>query len=211
VERARVSIGPQRSKGGMRLYPGLAWGTPPLEGLVFPPGDPALFRVLKARPTWTLATFDPDRDIPPMEDEIGGLLDTWNTDLTPFRAAGGKLILHHGWSDPLLSPYNTIDYYEDVRAKMGDTSDFARLFMTPGMAHCAGGAGPWKFDALAAMVDWVEHGRAPERIVAGHPASFAPNAPIERTRPLCTYPKVARYKGTGSTDDAANFACADPG
>ena len=147
-------------------------------------------------------------------------------DLTAFYRRGGKLILYHGWSDAAVSPQNTINYYESVLKTMGDekTRQFLRLFMVPGMEHCNLGTGPCFFgqagkgmpydadhDVNLAIERWVEKGIAPDTIVAFRPLATEPNkTPGIRTRPLCTYPKVARWKGQGSTDEAANFACVDP-
>lgn len=133
------------------------------------------------------------------------MLDSTNPDLRGFQAHGGKLILYHGWADSLLSPYNTLDYYDSVVAKLGqkDTDGFVRLFMVPGMEHCGGGPGPSVFDAVESLDQWVEHGVAPEHINAAHLSA----GKVDRTRPLCRYPQVARYKGSGSTDEAGNFAC----
>jgi feruloyl esterase len=112
----------------------------------------------------------------------------------------------HGWNDQLVPPLNTINYYESVRKAMGarPAEEFVRLFMAPGMLHCGGGPGPNTFDALTALEQWAEQGKAPEKIVA----SRSTNGVVDRTRPLCPYPQVAQYKGTGSTDDAMNFVCA---
>ncbi len=146
---------------------------------------------------------------------LGRVLDATNPDLTAFEARGGKLILFHGWSDPGIPPLATVDYYERVVARMGraDAERFTRLYMVPGMPHCFGGSGPNTFGTpmLSALDRWVGKGVAPQAIVAtkyrtnGDPASV-----IARTRPLCPYPQVARYKGTGSIDAAANFACGAP-
>ena len=144
-------------------------------------------------------------------------LDAVDPNLRPFERRGGKLIVYHGWSDPDISPLNTIDYFESVveynRKRHDDrgealarTQDFFRLFMVPGMQHCSGGPGPNTFDALTALEDWVENGEAPRRIVA----SRSTNGVVDRTRPLCVYPKVAVYKGEGSTDAAENFVCRTP-
>jgi feruloyl esterase len=130
-------------------------------------------------------------------------------DLTAFQRLGGKLILYHGWYDQNIAPRNSVNYYQKVLQTMGGeekTKDFFRLFMVPGMGHCGGGPGPNTMDTLAAMELWVEQKRAPEKIVASRPLE----AQGERTRPLCAYPQAARYKGNGSTEDAANFICADP-
>lgn len=209
VARVRWIYGPHKSRGGMTLYPGLAWGAQPgAPGGIFPPGDSMIVRALAHHPSWTVASFDPDRDIAPMEAELGPTLDSTDPDLSAFAARGGKLVLYHGWADPLLSPYNTLAYYASVKERMGDKTDgFARLFMVPGMMHCRGGDGPDRFDALGAVVSWVEEGRAPERILAAH---LGADLKPDRTRPLCAYPNVARYKGTGSIDDAANFECRRP-
>ncbi|HYM24224.1 MAG TPA: tannase/feruloyl esterase family alpha/beta hydrolase, partial [Vicinamibacterales bacterium] len=107
-----------------------------------------------------------------------------------------------------ISPQNSIDYYEKVRQTMGaaETDRFMRLFMAPGMMHCGGGPGPNAIDALTPMEQWVEHGVAPSQMIASHATSGAPGT-IDRTRPLCAYPRVAVYKGSGDTNDAANFEC----
>ncbi len=146
---------------------------------------------------------------------LGRILNATNPDLTAFEARGGKLILFHGWSDPGIPPLVTVNYYESVVARMGrtDAERFTRLYMVPGMPHCSGGSGPNTFGTpmLSALDRWVEKGVAPQAIPAtkyrtnGDPASG-----VERTRPLCPYPQVARYKGTGSIDVAANFACRTP-
>jgi feruloyl esterase len=135
------------------------------------------------------------------------LADAKETDLSKFRKSGGKLIMTYGWADQILQPLMGVNYYEAVTAKNGkSTPDFARLFMVPGMSHCAGGAGPDRNDAVTAVIDWVEKKKAPESIVA----SKVTNGQVVRTRPLCPYPQVARYKGQGSIDDAANFSCVAP-
>jgi hypothetical protein len=140
-------------------------------------------------------------------EEFGAVIGTDNPDLTAFRDRGGKAIVWHGWADQLITPLGTIDYYSRVQVKMGGadkTAQFARLFLAPGVGHCAGGAGPAPYGQLDALVSWVEEGRVPEKL----PAARRDQAgTVTRSRPLCKYPLVARYKGTGSTDDAPNFAC----
>lgn len=120
-------------------------------------------------------------------------------DLRAFQRGGGKLLLWHGWNDQHISPQNTLLYYDALRRTMGGTTvdRFARLYLFPGMAHCGGGAGPNTVDVLTPVMAWVEHGTQPGRITAGN---------ATRTRPVYPYPTVARYDGTGSIDDAANFA-----
>jgi len=115
--------------------------------------------------------------------------------------------MYHGWSDQLIAPMNSITYYSSVVKNLGGAkkaSDDVRLFMVPGMAHCGGGEGPNDFDRMTAIQQWVEQGKAPEQMIASH----SDKGTVDRTRPLCPYPQVARYKGTGSTDDAASFTCA---
>jgi feruloyl esterase len=151
-------------------------------------------------------TFDYDHDV--------HLLDNWskeadakNPDLSKFNRRGGKLIMTHGWADPILQPMAGVNYYEAASAKNGaGTREFFRLFMVPGMAHCSGGIGPDRNDAVTAVIDWVEKRKAPDSIVA----SRVVNDKVVRTRPLCPYPQVARYSGQGSIDEAANFRCVEP-
>ncbi|WP_344580590.1 tannase/feruloyl esterase family alpha/beta hydrolase [Nonomuraea roseoviolacea] len=138
-----------------------------------------------------------------------GIYDASDPDLTAFRAAGGKLLLWHGWADQAISPYGTIAYYHALTERMGGTDAtqrFARLFMLPGVAHCGDGQGPDAIDALTPTVAWVENGVAPDRLVA----TKRQDDTVVRTRPVYPYPAVARYDGNGSTDDAANFAPAPP-
>ena len=213
VQTARVLYGPMKSSGGMQLYPGAAFGASPLAELPpssaqSKPGDAAITLMLPQKPSWDVNTFNPDRDIPILEKQLGATLDAANPNLHPFEAHGGKLIMYHGWADPLLSPYNTLNYYDHVVQTMGgqqSTDGFLRLFMVPGMEHCRGGPGPDTFDAVASLDDWVEHGVPPERIVAARKGKDGKT--VDRTRPLCRYPQVAHYKGTGSTDEATSFVC----
>jgi Tannase and feruloyl esterase len=140
-------------------------------------------------------------------EEFGAVIGTDNPDLTAFRDRGGKAILWHGWADPVITPEGTIDYYTRVQEKMGGagkTSEFVRLFLAPGVGHCAGGAGPTPYGQLDELLSWVEEGKAPQTLTA---ARRDQAGAITRSRPLCQYPLVAKYKGTGSTDDAANFVC----
>ena len=137
------------------------------------------------------------------------ILDATDPDLTAFKALGGKLILWHGWADQNIAPQNSINYYNSVVTDQGTeaaTQEFMRLFLAPGMGHCSGGLGPNTFDTLAPLAQWVEKGTAPAQIIASH----LTNGVADRTRPLCVYPQVATYKGSGSSDEAANFECAAP-
>ena len=157
-------------------------------------------------PDFDWRSFDFDED--PQRVTIRELLDAMDPDLSAFQASGGKMISHFGWADTALNPMMTVDYYEEVRATLGpsETAEFYRLFMVPGMFHCSGGLGTDRFDLMTPLVNWVEGGAAPAAI----PAERVEEGVVTRTRPLCPYPQVARYSGSGSIDDAANFACVTP-
>jgi feruloyl esterase len=160
-------------------------------------------------PNWDWKTFDFDKDVVKGDLPENLIMNATNPDMKAFFSHGGKLILYHGWADMLVPPMNTIKYFDQVVAHMGGAakaSEHVRLFMAPGMGHCSGGEGPDTFDKVKALEDWVERGKAPARIEASHSA----NGKVDRTRPLCPYPQVARYSGSGSSDDAANFVCKAP-
>jgi hypothetical protein len=165
------------------------------------------YLVLKPpQPEYDYQTFDFDRDVH-LLDDWGKLADAKDPDLSNFKMHGGKLIMTYGWADPILQPMMGVNYYEQALAKNGpDTTEFFRLFMAPGMAHCGGGIGPDQHDSMTAMINWVEKGKAPASMVA----SRVVNKRVARTRPLCPYPQVARYTGKGSIDDASNFRCVAP-
>jgi feruloyl esterase len=140
-------------------------------------------------------------------EQYGKVIATDDPDLTVFRDRGGKAIVWHGWADQLITAEGSIDYYTRVQHEMGGakkTSDFIRLFMAPGVTHCAGGAGPQPTGLMEALLAWVEDRKAPETILATRRDQ---SGAVTRSRPLCAYPLVAKYKGSGSTDDAASFVC----
>src|SRR5262252_1150165 len=179
-------------------------------------GDPADFNLAQGlmkylvfdppKPDWDFHAFNFDRDVT-LVDRWGKLANAKNADLSAFHKRGGKLVMTYGWADAILQPLMGVSYYENAVAKNGPkTTDFFRLFMVPGMAHCGGGVGPDQNDAVSAVIDWVEKSKAPESIVARKIV----NGEVTRSRPLCPYPQVARYKGNGSIDDAANFSCTAP-
>jgi feruloyl esterase len=139
---------------------------------------------------------------------------TYPEAMHPFIARDGKMILYHGFSDPLITPYQTAQLYKDMaavtRGGYRSLQENVRLFMVPGMLHCGGGPGPNTFDMLTALEDWVEHGTAPDGILAtGSPTSNCPTTDTVRTMPLCKFPEVATYKGSGDICNAANWSC-DP-
>jgi len=146
----------------------------------------------------------------PIVNSLG--LQAIDPNLKPFFDRGGKLLMYHGWNDPLISPYNSVNYYRGVLETLRQGSGQARpdesirLFMMPGVNHCAGGAGTDTWDKAQVLDQWRESGRAPSRVVASHQTEGR----VDKTRPLCAFPQVAVYKGSGSTDDAANFDCRQP-
>lgn len=179
-------------------------------------------------PKWDFMMFDPDKSPADAERALGHIVGAPSPDLSAFKARGGKLITVHGWADALITPYGTLNYYNAVVAAQGrgkaalrKTQDFYRLYMAPGLGHCGGGPGPNPFsttggdgdadhDLAVALQRWVEKGVAPDRIVATKFVDNDPAKPVQMTRPLCVFPKAAKYKGIGDTNDASNFTCADP-
>jgi Tannase and feruloyl esterase len=163
-------------------------------------------RTAGSDPSQLFAAFDINKD-PERMTELRQILDATDADLSAFRKHGGKLMMYFGWADPQLNPMMGVEYYEQVVEKMGaSTTDFARLCMVPGMFHCGGGVGTSVFDAATPLLKWTESGASPDRIEASRIVA----GKVARTRPLCPYPQVARYKGTGSIDESANFTCVKP-
>jgi feruloyl esterase len=160
------------------------------------------------KPDWDFLTLNLDKDVETADKIDNHRNNAIDPNLKPFFSHSGKLLMYHGWSDQLIAPENSINYYTNVVKTVGASkaNDSMRLFMVPGMAHCGGGEGPNTFDQVSAMEQWVEQGKAPEQMIASRTRAGS----VDRTRTLCAYPQVAKYKGSGSTDDAANFACALP-
>ena len=176
------------------------------------------------------ANFDFHHDIAKVDDQLAAVLNATSTDLGEFRAHGGKLLMYHGWADPLIPSQSSINYFLALVGNEGQgqqgvqqasffdhgngpgnpalrqTQSYTRLFMVPGMYHCSGGPGPNTFDALTPLVKWVEAGVAPDTILATKFVADTPPA-VQMTRPLCVFPKVAKYNGHGDTNTAANFTC----
>jgi feruloyl esterase len=212
VETAKRAWSPVLTKSGEVVYPGSAPGFE--SGYRMPtPGAPLnpLFTdmprfVGHQDPNWDVMSFDLDADLA-LAMKNAAFVEATDPDLAAFQARGGKLLLYHGWADPGPSPQNTINYWAAVATKLGgNQDDWMRLFLMPGMGHCAGGVGPDRADFLTAMEEWREKGEAPARIVAARTANQQGRTAM--TRPLCPYPQVAQYTGSGSTDDAKNFVCA---
>jgi feruloyl esterase len=222
---------------GTEAVPGgwAAWITPakPAGAIQFAFGNSYYGAAVFEDPKWDFRTLDFDRDVSIGDAKAGHVLNATNPDLRSFRAGGGRLIQYHGWGDAAIPASSSIEYYESVRTFMSrypdartpanpPTEDFYRLFLVPGMGHCGGGAGPNSFgnganrsmagdperDIFTALERWVERGEAPIRIIGSGTAADDPTKPL--TRPLCPYPQVAQYRGSGDVNDASNFACVAP-
>lgn len=211
------SPGGEAGPGGWALW---ITGQKPRQSLQYAFMSNFFVNMVATDANWDFKNFNLDRDYRQAEEKVGATLNATDPNLKGFRARGGKLIIYHGWSDAAIPPLDAIKYYESVRSAMGGSSvdSFARLYLAPGMQHCGGGPGPDAFgqfglnppvvdpqhNMFAALEQWVEKGTAPQSIIA------TPAAAPKMTRPLCPYPQIAKYKGTGDTNDAANFACSKP-
>ncbi len=248
---AKIYGGPVSPSTGERIYPGYEPGTeadPSGWSVWITGGVQSMFgnsfyaSAVYENPKWDWHTIDFDRDLKLANTKAGPILNSYNPDLRTFRAHGGKLIEYHGWGDGAIAPRDSIAYYENVESFLKQFPDprsdnaqqpvqsFYRLFMVPGMGHCASGAGPNHFgnddipdpaawpqdadhDVVLALDRWVTQGIAPDQIIGTGKIGGDPKDPakgVKMTRPLCAFPKVAHFKGTGDTNDAANFACLDP-
>jgi feruloyl esterase len=233
----KIYAGPVDS-AGHRVFPGYVPGaeegpggwTPWITGKT-PGSDFMLFfgkqyfaNMVYDQADWDYKTFHVDQATKTADEKTARALNAIDPDLKPFRARGGKLIMYHGWGDAAIPAPNTIDYYNTVVAKLGrrKTDEFARLFLVPGMQHCGGGPGANSFgqrgtappfdpehNIYMALEQWVEKGVAPSQVIATKYVDDSnPEKGVKMTRPLCAYPLVAKYKGAGDTNDAANFVCA---
>jgi feruloyl esterase len=226
----KIYAGP-RIAGGKQIAPGFSpggeadragWGpwimgNTPEQSLQFAFGTNFFRNMLFSSSSWDYKTFTLARDVKAADARIGPLLNAADPDLKKFKERGGKLILYHGWSDAAIPAQFTIDYYQSVRKKMGakEADGFVRLYLVPGMQHCGGGDGPSNFGQMGngqgdaehniekALERWVEEGAPPKHLVAAK----LKGSSVARTRPLCPYPQVAHWKGSGSTDEDANFVC----
>jgi len=216
---------------------GSTFDVPALEGLspLFPSSEPlfdGLFYWVFG-PDWDWHSFDFDRNVAQVDQVLAGSQNANSTNLSQFRAHSGKFLMYHGWADPLVAPQDDINYLlrlvsrERERGSEGSTAltkvqQFYRLFMAPGMGHCGGGPGPNVFggannpggpadpqhNVLLALQHWVEDGVAPEQVIATKYVNDTPTQGVAMTRPLCVFPKVPQYTGSGDPGDAANFTCA---
>ena len=230
----KIYSGPMDSKG-RQVYPGYSpggepggngWGgwitgAGPGKSLQYGFGANFFKYMVFEDPNWDVKDFSVDHEMKVADDKVAQILNATDANLKRFKDRGGKLIIYHGWSDAAIPPQNAIDYYKSVVAKMGakQADAFVRLYMVPGMQHCGGGPGPNSFgqvtpaesdaqhDVNRAVERWVEDGAAPTQLIATKYKGPNPESGVERTRPLCPYPQVAQWKGSGSTDDAANFTC----
>jgi feruloyl esterase len=209
VESVKRMYARAHTKSGAVIFPGKAPGSETgwtaIAGGTQPAGvSLGSFRVAYNDANWDWRTFDLDRDLKIVDERVGAIVNAVNPDLAAFKARGGKLLLYHGWNDTAISPGNTVEYYQSVLGKMGSRQDeWIRLFMAPGMQHCGNGPGPNQADFISVLERWRELGAAPDHIVASHVTGNR----VDMTRPLCPYPQVAVYGGTGSTRDAPNFSC----
>ena len=218
--------GGARNTSGQLLWPGVERGADlsALAGATpFPiPIEQARYWVyLDPTWDWTTLTYDNyEAFFNKNAQMVGPIMATDNPDLSAFKARGGKLIMYHGWSDNLIMPQGTVNYYQRMRQAVQEPDSFSRLYMVPGMGHCGGGAGVSAFgqdaggivpmdtknDIFRILMAWSEQGAAPSTVTASRIESGA----VTRTQPLCPYPQIARYTGSGSTADAANYSCAAP-
>jgi Tannase and feruloyl esterase len=215
VDAARKICGALKNpRTSQEIFPGLEPGSE--NGWAGLAGGPAPFAIAADHfkyvvfkdPNWDFRTFDVDKGVELAESVDSGAITATETNLQPFFGHNGKLLMYHGWNDQLIAPMNSVNYYQSAVSAIGpqNAAGSVRLFMVPGMTHCRGGDGPSTFDMVTALEQWVEERKAPERVIASHVV----NGTTDRTRPLCWYPQIAKYKASGSTNEAASFICATP-
>jgi len=190
---------------GLELGSEMGWstfGSPQ----AFPIATQMFQQMVFKNPAWDYKSLNYDADMAAVDAVEKGNINAMDPNLKPFISRGGKLIQYHGWADQQIPSGTSPEYYTSVAQALGGADkvkDNYRLFMVPGMGHCGGGDGTTTFDMLSALEQWVEKGKAPDQI----PASRIVDGRADRTRPLCPYPQVASYKGSGNPDEAASFVC----
>jgi hypothetical protein len=223
---SKIYGGPVNPSTGKSIYPGFPPGSEGLPGnwdtwIIGPKSSQSQFanqfygNFVAGDPNWNYRSFDFANGLAKTDAAIGPVINSDNPDLRAFAARGGKLILFQGWADAAITPWGTIQYYQNIEQTMGadQAHRFVRLFLAPGMMHCGGGPGPNSFDAVASVAQWREKNQAPDSIIAARYANpmavmtGAPKGDPLSTRPLCAYPKVAHWTGTGSADEAKNYEC----
>jgi Tannase and feruloyl esterase len=214
VKTARTIISPATTPAGRVVFPRLEPGTELRWARLAGGPRPAdvfldQFRyVVYQDPNWDWRTFDLERDFA-RANAVDKDIDELDPHLAAFAKHGGKLLIYHGWADQQVAPGSSIDFYNAVlrlSANPAQASKWVRLFVAPGMGHCGGGEGPDTFDTISVIEQWVEQGNPPGRIIATHRTA----GKVDRTRPLCPYPEIARYNGSGSSDESSNFTCRSP-
>ncbi len=215
VETARKIYAGAQFADGKPIYPGyepgseLGWGSMAAGPEPLSISTNFFKYMVLDNPNWDFRTFDVDRDTRLADSRIGAAVNGIDPNLKAFKDRGGKLILYQSWGETVIPPRNAIDYQNRVVAAMGGpdkTQDFFRTFMVPGMGMCPGFNNPDVFNPLEAVEQWREKDIPPDKIIA----SYSANGAVFMTRPVCPYPQVAIYKGTGNTNDAANFKCGTP-
>jgi feruloyl esterase len=230
--------GPVNPRTGQKVYPGLypggevGWGRPGGQMVINRTTSSGVssndfFRyALFKNPDWQFRSLDFDRDAQAVDEKLGPIMNATDANLEEFHKLGHKLIYYHGTADPLIPAQSGVDYYENVvKAQKGleNAQQFYRVFLVPGLYHCSGGPGPTGFgtsqaasqvdadhDILSAAMRWVEKGIGPEKIIATKYVDGTPAKGIALQRPLCMYPAVAKYKGSGDMKEASSFSCVKP-
>ncbi len=210
--------GAETGEGGWSVW---ITGSAPGHALLFAFARGYFGNMIYDKADWDYKPADLSQATKASDEKGAKVLNATDPDLSRFKNRGGKLIIYHGWDDPAISALNTINYFHQVQTKMGaqNVESFLRVYMVPGMQHCGGGPGATSFEEglharqdaehnmRLALEDWVEKGAAPSKIVASKYADSNPGSQPNMTRPLCPYPQIAKYKGSGDANNEESFAC----